>query len=204
MDHTGELVEAEYIQAYAVNSLGVPSLTNSVQFVWGVTNLAVVVDVSGQGKVTPNYNGQFLAGAGKKFTMSAVPATGFVFSYWFGGVGTNQSILSTSPKLTFVMTSNLVLQANFAPDPIYAARGTYHGLLFDPTYDPAPQSSGAFTLTMTGKGAFSGFVQRETKRYAFTGRFPANGFTYVFARTTQAKEVNLGIIFAAGRGGDNW
>ncbi len=54
---------------------------------------------------------------GTKYTVTAVPKPGNIFSNWVGGTSNPFSVLSTSPSYTFTMQSNLVLRADFVTDP---------------------------------------------------------------------------------------
>jgi hypothetical protein len=62
--------------------------------------------VSGPGSVATNWTGNLLE-IGKNYTMTATPSNSFKFVGWSGGVS------STNPALTFMMQSNLVIQATF-------------------------------------------------------------------------------------------
>lgn len=66
----------------------------------------VTVQIVGGGTVSPNYNGQALT-AGLQYTMTAKPKGGFAFTGWSG------SLVSSQPKLTFVLSSDLALTASF-------------------------------------------------------------------------------------------
>jgi len=71
----------------------------------GETSPLTVV-IHGMGRVTPDLNGQALL-VGNSYTVTAIPASGFFFDKWTGGVA------SDTARLTFTMQSNLVLEANF-------------------------------------------------------------------------------------------
>jgi hypothetical protein len=58
------------------------------------------------------------------------------------------------------------------------AQGTFTGL-FGQTNGPAPQTSGAFTITSTAKSTFTGSVQTGNARYSFRGQFDNNGAALV-------------------------
>jgi hypothetical protein len=129
----------------------------------------LTLTVSGNGTVTPNLNGQLLQ-VGANFTVTAKPGVGFIFAGWTIGVAAD------NPKLTFTMQSNLVLQANFIPNPFLPAVGTYQGLFYD-TNTLAHQSAGLLTAKLSGSGGFSGKLLSAGKSYSLSGHFSATGFS---------------------------
>lgn len=128
----------------------------------------LTLTVSGDGTVAPNLNNRLLR-VGALYTVTARPAAGFVFSNWTGVT------LETNPRLTFVMQSNLVLQANFVPSPFVAARGRYTGL-FHEDAAPAYPSSGLITGTLTESGMLSARLVLAGKAYSLKGQFTAGGY----------------------------
>jgi hypothetical protein len=120
----------------------------------------------GQGTVTPDLNSTTLV-VGQSYTVTATPATGYEFGGWTGG------IQSSSPTITFVMTSNLVLQANFVATPYTAATGTYNGL-FNEVDQVRLNSAGAFSVFVGVSGDYSGWVQQGYTRFAFSGKLDLN------------------------------
>jgi hypothetical protein len=141
-----------------------------------VTNVIVVdtnippnilhVLVLGNGTVTPNLDGHSLE-LGKSYTITAKPALGYIFSSWSGGVSANSS------TLTFVMTPNLVLQANFVLNPFTPIKGNFAGLFYHSKVEQT--NSGAFSALITDKGTFTSKLQLGGKTYALAGQFSANG-----------------------------
>jgi len=129
----------------------------------------LTVDVpTGGGTVTPSLNGT-LQPVGSTLTLTAKPSAGQVFSSWTGDAS------ATSATITFVMQSNMVLHANFAPNPFTPVVGTYQGLIYD-TNGPAHQSSGFFTATVTSSGSFSAKVTLAGgKALPLSGQFSAGG-----------------------------
>ena len=121
---------------------------------------------TGQGTVTPDLNSTTLI-IGQSYTVTATPATGYEFSGWTG------SIVSSSPTLTFVMSSNLVLQANFVATPYTAASATYNGL-FNESDEVRLNSAGAFSVYVGTTGDYSGWVQLGFARHPFSGRLDLN------------------------------
>jgi uncharacterized repeat protein (TIGR03803 family) len=155
------------IQAYAVNVVGTPSATNSVNFVCAVTGAVVTVQIIGNGTVSPNYNGRDLV-VGRSYSMTARAGSGYFFSNWSGDRSTNAA------KLSFVVESNMVLQANFIANPFSSVKGTYNGL-FRESGNVSTSSSGLFTFTVTDKGKFTGNLQMAAGRSAMSGQFDADG-----------------------------
>ena len=95
------------IKAFSTDLAGNASKTNIASFIY-VPSAPLVVQINGEGTVSPNYNGQLLQ-VGKNYSMTAaaVPGSGFKFTNWTGSFQTNQ------PRLTFLMASNLTLIASF-------------------------------------------------------------------------------------------
>lgn len=119
--------------------------------------------ITGQGQVLPNLNGVNLT-IGKVYTLSVYPAAGYVFSGW----ERDAQPLSTSTLISFVMTSNLVLTANFVPDTT-----VYNGLFYE-TAEVRLDSTGAFNIGLTTSGSFTAWVQIGYSRYQFSGQLDAN------------------------------
>jgi hypothetical protein len=68
------------ISAYAVDTSGNVSLTNTVNFLY-VSKATLSVFISGNGAISPNYNGTSLQ-IGQNYSMTARPGVGFAFSNW--------------------------------------------------------------------------------------------------------------------------
>ncbi len=142
--------------------------TASTSFVVTVQQATSQLSVTktGEGTVTPDLNTMTLV-VGQSYTVTATPATGYEFKGWTGG------IISSAPTLTFVMASNLVLQANFVASPYLAASATYNGL-FNETAEVRLNSSGAFNVYVGTSGDYSGWLQTGFTRFPFSGKLDLN------------------------------
>jgi uncharacterized repeat protein (TIGR03803 family) len=99
------------IAAYAVDTSGNASITNTLKFVYVVTN-QLQVSVAGLGSVSPNYSNAWLV-VGRSYSLTATPASGFKFTNWTGGTSLPLSVITNGATVQFLMASNLTLQANF-------------------------------------------------------------------------------------------
>jgi hypothetical protein len=150
----------------------------------------------GSGKVSPNYNNAVLE-VGKSYKLTATVGNGSMFSNWVGSVLGNVVFVSSTPRLTFTMRSNLVLQANIIRNPFAPVKGTYSGLFG--TGSPEQNSSGFFTLTLTDRGTYSGSLKSGASSYAITGQFDMGGQASqaVARKGTSAWGMAMGLDFAA-------
>jgi hypothetical protein len=123
--------------------------------------------VSGSGTVTPNLNGSTLI-VGNAYTVKAVPKTRNLFAGWTGSLATNAA------RLTFIMQSNLMLQANFVTNQFVAVKGSYLGR-FEDGNEIAVESSGAFKATVTEAGSLSGALRTGGKTYPFSALIDLTG-----------------------------
>jgi hypothetical protein len=114
-----------------------------------------------------------------------------IFAGWTGDV------VSSASSISFVWTSNVVLQANFISTPYPAVQGTYNGL-FAETDQPHTASSGAFSLTATAGGAYSGRLQISTNRFAFSGHL--NAQCQATTLVTRTNNSPLTLNFTVGTG----
>jgi len=99
------------LQAYAVDSSGNVSTTNSVSFDFVVTN-QLQIRATGFGTVSPNYSNAWLE-IGRNYSVTSAPASGFVFTNWLVSTNWIGGATVTGTNLHFMMQSNLTLQANF-------------------------------------------------------------------------------------------
>ncbi|MEA3212623.1 MAG: hypothetical protein QOE70_5680 [Chthoniobacter sp.] len=127
----------------------------------------LVVSVEGSGNVTAGYLGTTQRELGGQLSITALPAVGFLFDHWSGGVD------SQSAKLSILMREGLVLTAHFRANPFFVRKGAYNGLVQS---EPAThEGSGLLKVTTTVTGAFSGQLSLGGKSYPLTGKFDAAG-----------------------------
>jgi hypothetical protein len=150
----------------SVDTAGNESLVVTNRYIYVVSG-PLMLTVEPGGKVTGPTNGQILE-LGRSYTLTALASNGFVFSNWTGGE------LAYATVLKFEMRSNLVLQANFVPNPFPAVAGNYNGLFYV-TNDVQHGSSGFFTAALQPSGAFSGSLKNGQNKFSFTGAFNLEG-----------------------------
>lgn len=149
------------IQVCATDAAGNRSLTNTLTVFFAVMT-PLSLSATGNGTVAALTNHQLLE-LGQSYSLQATPAPGNIFSNWLVG-----GQVATGPRLTFVMSSNLAVEAHFVPNPWSAQKGVYTGL-FHPTNDPVHEQSGFFSLVTTDKGTYSGKLLLNGATYPFTG-----------------------------------
>jgi hypothetical protein len=130
---------------------------------------------------------------GNIYTVTADPASGYVLQNWFGGTGTNFDVLYTNAAYTFIMESNLVLEANFVTNVVLAMHGGLDGL-FGPSDSPrALTNSGLFTFTMTADGAVTGKVLMNGKTWKLAGKFGDDGHANLIATAPKLVTLSLNL-----------
>jgi hypothetical protein len=155
-------------QVFAQDGAGNRSQTNTVKFTYVATDLLTLL-TDGLGRVSRiGFIGNLL-NIGQIYGVKAVPGAGQLFAGWSG------SISATSNPLSFIMQSNMVLQANFVPNPFPALTGDYNGLFYPTNLlgDAAgwanATNSGFFALKLMTNGSFSGNLALEGKIVPFSG-----------------------------------
>jgi hypothetical protein len=151
------------VQAYAVDTSANSSPIAS-QNVYFTLLAPMTVQTIGSGTVSPNYNGQMLE-IGKTYSMTAGAEAGFVFTNWTGAT------TSTSPTISFVMASNLVLVANFVDitKPTLVVTAPIQGQVFT---SPVVQIKGTASDNVQVAGVY---YQLNTNAWKLATT--ANGFT---------------------------
>jgi hypothetical protein len=179
-------------QVYAVDAAGNRSLTNRLSLNYVVTS-RLALQTNGVGTIRCKFTGNVLE-VGRSYSVTAIPGSGQVFSNWTGGV------TSSSAALNFVMQSNMILQANFIPNPFVACAGTYQGLFYE-TNGVAHSSSGFFSARTTSKGTFSAKLQLAGQRHSVSGQFDCTG---VFSGSVTRKGLpSLSVRWQIDLGGED-
>jgi len=110
------------------------------------------------------------------YKVTAVPAGYWIFSNWIGGTNaTNLAPLSPNDAtLAFLMSSNLILQANFVSNPFTAFVGNYNGLFYQTNTNGVTEASAGFftaTIPPSSHGAYSARLLLDGASYPFSGTF---------------------------------
>lgn len=172
---------ANTIRIRAIDNAGNSSviLTRSVVY---VMTAPVTLAITGAGSISP-YRNQTLLEVGKTYVIRATPGPGQVFAGW-EGIDSKRAVLS------FVMQPGLALVAHFVPSPFPNVRGNYNGLASNDT-EVTPENSGAFNVTVTAAGSFSGKVLLAGARYGFHGKFDLNGDAVVVVSRAMQSPLNV-------------
>jgi hypothetical protein len=158
------------VSAYAQDNNGNLSATKSVGFFFVVPSTLTLV-TNGSGRISRSFKGSDLE-VGGAYTVTAVAGTGYIFSNWVASWA-GGGFVSSDAVLKFFMQTNLVLEANFVPNPFLGAKGTYNGL-FGET-NRTHEASGFFTLTLGDHGAYTASLRRGTNSYHLSGQFDVAG-----------------------------
>lgn len=143
--------------------------TEVIRTIVYVETSELTIVANGTGKVTPLRDGALLD-VGVNYTVRATTDRSHEFTGWTG------FIESQANPLTFTMQPGFILQANFRVNPFIAVAGTYDGLCYDPETN-RHDSAGFLTMKTTGVGAFTARLTLGGARYAFSGRFAADGIS---------------------------
>ncbi|MBI5383136.1 MAG: hypothetical protein HZA90_00460, partial [Verrucomicrobia bacterium] len=165
------------VWAYALDAAGNRSVTQQVRFVYVLTG-QLTLRTNGVGTITRTFTGTTLE-VGQTYTVTAVPGAGQVFSNWTDGAG---QVVTNGAACAFKMQTDLILQANFVPNPFVAAKGDYNGLFYPISLaleSAGATNSGYFALSLTESASFSGRILMEGQTYSFSGTMPASLGTVV-------------------------
>ncbi len=149
----------------------------------------LTVAVVGDGAVTRGFLGTTQREVGQSYSVTAAPTGNTVFNGWTG------LVTSTQRTIQFAMpVPDSSLTANFIPSPfVTAIAGNYSGLVEGATF--SNETSGFVSLTVTGRGLFTGKLTLRGVTYAVKGEFAGPGTaTVVIPRKNEiALTMNLAI-----------
>jgi len=166
------------ISARSFNLAGTNSLTNTLHVIY-LASSPLIVQTNGVGRVTSlsgATNGAKLI-IGRNYTILATSVSNYLFTNWTSGA--NPGPLTNYPggsNLTFMMYTNMVLQANFVTNPFLAVAGVYSGLFY-PVTGVTEASSGfvSATISSNSTGAYSAKLRLNGGSNSFTGSFDLTG-----------------------------
>jgi uncharacterized repeat protein (TIGR03803 family) len=148
-------------QAQSFDPIGNSSIIKAVSTFYATTS-PLTLETNGIGSIVTSFKGTNLI-VDRTYTVRAVPGKGQLFLSWGG------TEPATENPLTFVMQSNMVVQANFVTNPFIATAATYAGLFLNPA-DIGQQSSGLLSsLVLETSGAYSGNLVVKGIHYGFSG-----------------------------------
>jgi len=138
-------------------------------FFYVVTSpITLITNSPGSGIIKPGFKGMSLE-VGRSYTVTAIPLGNNVFSNWTG------TISNTSATLTFLMQSNMVLQANFVTNPFTVVQGIYNGIFSVPTGVTEETAGMVSDFNVTSKGTYSGRLLINGGIYGLAGSFDVWG-----------------------------
>ena len=163
------------VSVYSVDHAGNSSTVVTRTYV-RVLKDALALTVNGNGTVKGATNGQQME-LGRSFTLTATPAAGHVFSNWTAISAFRPLVQSSAPTLTYLMSSNTTVTANFVPNPFGVVAGKYHGLFYenDETNGVQHGSSGHFILTTTAGGGYSAALLGGGLKLSASGQLDLDG-----------------------------
>ncbi|MDB6173867.1 MAG: Na-Ca exchanger/integrin-beta4 [Chthoniobacteraceae bacterium] len=160
--------------------------------------MGLTVATIGSGSVTKGFLGQTPRNTGTKYTVTATPAAGYIFAGWTGGITSNNA------KLSFTMSPELSLTANFVLNPFLAVSGSYIGLA---QAEAAGIDPSLVTMALRETGSFTGSIACPAALRAvlgaklpFTGTFTASGH-YTRSSKVGALDLLIELQHSAAAGG---
>jgi hypothetical protein len=159
------------IRATATDQAGNTNMTTRTYFLSVHTPLTL--STNGQGGVLGATNQQRFE-VGRTVSLTAKPGIGQVFSNWVIVTNSIPAETRTTPALSYLMSSNLAITANFTANPFVAPAGTYNGLFYVPG-EVQHGSSGFFTLAVTDRGTYTAKLLHDGRKLSAAGQFDLFG-----------------------------
>jgi hypothetical protein len=172
------------LDAWAVDLAGNESAHAAYNFYYDTTDVVtLIVTAGGQVKMgtstwqpdTTNAVSGLKVGRTYKFDAFVGKGTNYTFTNWSGDVSQVVTNWIQKSKLTFIVQSNMTIQANFITNPFTPVAGTYNGLFYEPANVMSHASAGFVTMKVKDKSAYSGSLNFDGDKVAFSGKFTASG-----------------------------
>ena len=177
------------VQAYAVDTSGNTSPTNTVKFVY-LVRLPLIVNINGKGSLNPNYTNGTLLAINENYALTANAQSGFAFTNWSGSMTTNGA------TIRFMMETNLAFTANF----LDVTRPTLS--LLTPTSNQQC-TNGTFTVTgKAGDNVAVATVYYSLNSAAWTAAATTNSWTNWTANLTLTPGTNTVKAYAVDTSGN--
>ena len=132
---------------------------------------------------------------GTTVSLQAVPASGYFFTGWSGG------LVSESATLNFTMPASLTLNASFVLNPFPAGAGKYFGVVA--ATPSAHAGAGIVSITVSATGAFTGKVQLGEKTTRFIGKLSPTGVAKFDTGGSATLNLPQAFAFTAALSGNN-
>ena len=164
------------ITAQSVDLAGNKSPANTLRLIY-LASSRLIVQTNGVGSVTSASgatNGASLV-IGRNYTILAAPGGNYLFTNWTSGASPGPlTNYPGGPSLTFLMFTNMILQANFVTNPFPAAAGVYNGLFY-PAGRVTEASSGFVSAAVSSNGTYSAKLLLDGGSNYFSGAFDLTG-----------------------------
>ncbi|MDB6027576.1 MAG: carbohydrate-binding protein [Verrucomicrobiales bacterium] len=183
----------------AVDFHGRESAVAVIKFFYNVPELFTLsTNGSGAIKGIPGYFGtptnEALLFVGRPYTLSATPAVNWVLTNWTDGLG--NIVATNTPTLSFIMRSNLALNANFITNPLVRFGGSYNGLFLpEDVTTAARHNAGFLNMTVAPTFAYSGKVLVDGDALLFTGKLRLDGSSSTTVLRTKQQKLPLTLSF---------
>ena len=161
------------VSVYAIDQAANYSLTNTRTY-FRSSRTALTLATTGAGTIKGATSGQSLE-LGRNFLLTAVPAVGSVLSNWVVTTNLGVALESGASTLSYKLASNMVVTANFIPNPFVPVRGKYTGLFYDSVNGVQHGSSGSFLLTTTDRGTYTASLLTGGRKLSASGQLSAGG-----------------------------
>jgi hypothetical protein len=171
------------ITVQSVNQVGSNSATVSRKIVYQPSWLLTLRTnepgaISSANKAVTN-GARLIISSNYTVTASAVSGSGYLFSNWLSGtdLGALTNAAGT-PAYTFVMETNLIVEANFVANPFPAVAGAYNGLFYPTNGTGVTEAGSGFirvSVASNSTGAYSAYLLLEGGSNSFSGAFNIAG-----------------------------